>query len=83
LHRTHEREQPVSQNRVGKVWSRKRKYGKSRVLGRYHRGSRNSLPYIELRVDKIFARLKGVQLRIPYIRNIVFGNVLFHEVGTS
>ena len=40
-------------DRVGKVWSRKRKADKSRVLGRYHGRSRSSLPYIELRVDKI------------------------------
>ncbi len=38
-------------DRLGKVWSRKRKYDKSRVIGRYHPGSRSSRPYIELRVD--------------------------------
>lgn len=67
--------------RVGKVWSRKRKFHKSRVRGIYHRGSGSSLPYIELRVDKIVASLKGLSLRIPFLRDIAFGYVLFHEVG--
>src|SRR6266478_907973 len=40
-------------DRVGRVWSRKRKFDKSNVLGRYHGGFGGSLPYIELRVDKI------------------------------
>jgi hypothetical protein len=39
------------------------------------------LPYVELRVDKIVVGLTGVGLRIPLIRDLVFGNVLFHEVG--
>jgi len=68
-------------DRVGRVWSRKRKFDKSRVIGRYHRGSRNSLPYIELRVDKIISGLKGVPVHIPFLRDLVFGHVLFHEVG--
>jgi hypothetical protein len=67
-------------DRVGRVWSRKRKFDKSRVLGRYHGSSRNS-PYIELRVDKIISGLNGVFLRIPLLREIGFGAVLFHEVG--
>ncbi len=68
-------------DRVGKVWSRKRKFDKSSVLGRYHGRAGTSLPYIELRVDKIILGLQGVPLRIPILRNIVFGQVLFHEIG--
>jgi len=68
-------------DRVGRVWSRKRKYNKSLVLGRYHGGSRSSRPYIELRVDKIIRGLKGIPLHVPLVRDIVFGQVLFHEVG--
>ena len=60
-------------DRVGRVWSRRRKFDKSRVLGRYHPGSRNSLPHIQLRVDKIVAGLKGTSLHIPLFREIVFG----------
>ena len=68
-------------DRVGKIRSRKRKFDKSRVLGRYHSRSRSGSPYIELRVDKIVRELAGLRLRIPFLRNIFFGHVLFHEVG--
>lgn len=67
-------------DRVGKVWSRKRKFDKSSVLGRYHGRSGNSSPYIELRVDRIILGLKGFPFRIPMLRDIVFGHVLFHEI---
>jgi hypothetical protein len=68
-------------DRVGRVWSRKRKFDKSRVLGHYH-GSSRPYPYIELRVDKIISRMSGTFLpRIPLMREITFGAVLFHEVG--
>jgi hypothetical protein len=67
-------------DRVGKVWSRKRKFDKSRVLGRYHGSSRNC-PYIELRVDKIISGVSRTFLRIPLLREITFGAVLFHELG--
>jgi hypothetical protein len=70
-------------DRVGKVWSRGRKFDKSRSLGRYHPGSHSSLPYIELRVDKIVNVLKEAPapLRIPFLRDVIFGQVLFHELG--
>lgn len=68
-------------DRVGKIWSRKRKVHKSQVLGLYHHGSRSSLPYIELRVDKIVADTEKWGISIPFIRDIVFGHVLFHELG--
>jgi hypothetical protein len=68
-------------DRVGKVWSRKRKFDKSSVLGRYHGRSGNSSPYIELRVDRIIFGLKRLPSRIPMLRDIVFGHVLFHEIG--
>jgi hypothetical protein len=68
-------------DRVGRIWSRKRRVDKSRVLGRYHYASRNSLPYIELRVDKIIAASERWALPIPFLRDVVFGHVLFHELG--
>jgi len=68
-------------DRVGRVWSRKRRVDKSYILGRYHPRSRNSLPYIELRVDKIIEGLKGKFLWLPFLRELVFGHVLFHELG--
>ncbi|MBZ5663909.1 MAG: hypothetical protein LAO30_04840 [Acidobacteriia bacterium] len=68
-------------DRVGRVWSRNRRVDKSYILGRYHHSSRNSLPYIELRVDKIIEGLKGKFLWLPFLRELVFGHVLFHELG--
>jgi hypothetical protein len=67
-------------DRRGKVSSRKRKYDKTRIAGRYHPRYRGSLPYIELRVDKILA-VGRVALRIPAVVNLIFGDVLFHEIG--
>jgi hypothetical protein len=68
-------------DRVGRVWSRKRKFNKSSMVGRYHQGSRNSLPYIELRVDGIIEATERLALRIPFLRKVAFGHVLFHEIG--
>jgi hypothetical protein len=68
-------------DRVGRVWSRRRKVDKSRIVGRYHHGTRNSRPYIELRVDKILQGLAGLPGRIPLLRDITFGHVLYHELG--
>jgi hypothetical protein len=67
-------------DRVGRVWSRKRKFDKSRVLGRYHGRTRNGSAYIELRVDRIFRWIEGVPVAFLF-RNILVGHVLFHELG--
>lgn len=68
-------------DRVGRTWSRNRRVDKSYILGRYHHKTRNSLPYIELRVDKIVDELRGNFLWLPFLKEIVFGHVLFHELG--
>ena len=68
-------------DRKGKVWSRRRRVDKSYVLARYHHGSRNSLPYIEVRVDKVVDATESWALPIRLIRDIVFGHVVFHELG--
>ena len=68
-------------DRKGKVWSRRRRVSKSHALARYHYSSRNSLPYIEVRVDKIVAATERWGLFVPLIRDMVFGHVLFHELG--
>jgi len=70
-------------DRKGKVWSRKRKLDRSRVLGLYHGAPRrsDSSAWIELRVDKILEGLKGASRWLRIAREVVFGHVLFHEVG--
>lgn len=70
-----------SRDRRGKIKSRKRKYDKSRILGRYHPRWGGQPAYIELRVDKIVTYLRGMPMWIPFLRNIGFGLVLFHELG--
>jgi len=45
-------------DRVGRVWSRKRKFDKSGVLGRYQGHSGDSSAYIELGVDRIVLSLR-------------------------
>ena len=66
---------------MGRVWSRKRKFDKSHVLARYRPASRNSPPYIELRVDRIIDATETLALRIPFFHEIALGSVLFHEIG--
>jgi hypothetical protein len=71
-------------DRVGRVWSRRRKFDKARVMGRYHPGSRSHLPWIELRVDKIVAVMNRAPLPLrmtSFWRDALFGHVLFHELG--
>jgi len=68
-------------DRIGRVKSRKRGYDKSLVLGRYHPKWQARQPYIELRVDKILGSLPRWLLWLPFLRNVMFGHVLFHEIG--
>jgi len=69
-------------DRIGKIWSRKRKVDKSRAFGLYHPRSRDSLPYIELRVDRIAVDLgRTTFLAAIPLREVAFGHVLFHEIG--
>ena len=67
-------------DRIGKVWSGKRKIKKSRTLGCYRRQTRNHPAYIELRVDKILKALEKMPAAFVF-RKVVFGHVLFHEIG--
>jgi hypothetical protein len=68
-------------DRKGKIWSRKRKVDRSRILGCYHGGSSSRMAYIDLRVDKLISGIGRIPLRIPSLRNLHFGHTLFHEIG--
>lgn len=69
-------------DRVGKVRSRKRKVDKSRVRGFYHHAWQGKPPWIEIRVDKTFRNVSPKALFwIPLFREILLGNVLYHELG--
>jgi hypothetical protein len=65
--------------RLGKVTSRKRRFPQSLVIGRYHHATRDSRAWIELYVDKLAAATGNAW--IPIRGEIVFGHVLFHEIG--
>ena len=69
-------------DRVGKVWSRKRKYSKDGVLGFYH-PDRNA-PWIEIRVDRAIEAWQGMPrwlFLLPIMRYIVIADVFYHELG--
>jgi hypothetical protein len=68
-------------NRLGKTTSRGRRVLQSRVLGRYHRKWRGNSPWIELYVDQIVRRYPRWALWIPFVRDIVVGRTLYHELG--
>jgi hypothetical protein len=69
-------------DRVGKVWSRKRKRSKQDILGRYHHN--NGAAWIEIRVDKTVESWKATVpalFWIPGIRYLCIAQVLYHELG--
>ena len=68
-------------DRVGRVWSRKRKVNKSRTLGRYHPEWQGKRPWIEIRVDKTLAAYPSALLWLPPGRYLCLGAVLYHELG--
>jgi hypothetical protein len=69
-------------DRVGKTWSRKRKYDKSRILGQYHYN--NGASWIEIRVDRTIGQWKGKSgglLWLSAVRHLCIGHVFDHELG--
>ena len=60
--------------------SRRKRRGKV-VFRRYHGRARSSGSYVELRVDRIVAGVKGWKLYVPFLSALVFSHVLFHEIG--
>ena len=77
---TNERALP-RKDRTGKTKSRKRKYDKSLILGRYHPEWQGKRPWIEIRVDKTLANCPRAALWFPPGREFCLGSVLFHELG--
>jgi hypothetical protein len=51
------------------------------LLGTYYHATHATPPRIDLFVDAIATRWPGIVLKIPLLRQILIGNVLFHEVG--
>lgn len=68
-------------NRLGKVTGRGRRIPKSRSLGCYHREWKGQPPWIELYVDQILNTGRRLPLWVPFFRDYLFGETLFHELG--
>ena len=51
------------------------------VMGRYHPGYKEQPAYIEIYVDNILEGRSDFYLKLPFSRNFLFAEVLFHEIG--
>ena len=62
-------------------WARGRKARHTEVLGLYHHERRGEPAWVELFVDKIAEGAPKWGLGVGIVRDTVFGNVLYHELG--
>ena len=53
----------------------------SLVMGRYHPGNKEQPAYIEIYVDNQLEGKSWYDLKLPILRNWMFANVLYHEIG--
>jgi hypothetical protein len=60
---------------------RRRRRSKKTILGTYHAKSRGRAAHIDLFVDEIVGSSHWALLHVPFLRYVVVGRVLFHEVG--
>ena len=64
-----------------KLWSRGRKLSMDGVRGTYHQASKGAPAWITIFVDTTIASIPPGLLRIPLMRNTIFAEVLYHEIG--
>ena len=67
--------------RCGWSWWRGRKARHTEVAGLYHGAWHGEEPWIELFVDQVLSDAPAWALRLPVVRSLLFGTVLFHEIG--
>jgi len=67
--------------RRSKTKSRGRKVGLDRTRGMYHGTWKGEKAWIEIFVDKVLNGVPTVLLRIPLLRDLTLGEVLYHEIG--
>ena len=67
--------------RRGWSWWRGRKARHTEVAGLYHGAWHGEEPWIELFVDQVLSDAPAWALRLPVVRSLLFGTVLFHEIG--
>ena len=68
-------------DRLGKVWSRKRKFEKKLTCGFYHPEWHGNPPWIEIRVDRTVSYYPRTLLWLSLFRELCIGDVLYHELG--
>ena len=62
--------------------SRKRKVRQADALGLYHQAWQGKRAWIEIFVENVLAPSEGTwRLRFRLVRELLIGNVLFHEIG--
>jgi hypothetical protein len=64
-----------------KIWGRGRKYRLAEARGAYYQATSSSPATVWLYVDNILKSSPAWTLRIPLVRYVEFGEVLFHEIG--
>jgi hypothetical protein len=62
-------------------WSRGRKARHTNVLGLYHQEWNGQPAWVELFVDRTVEGTPDWALRVPVVRSLAFGTVLYHEIG--
>jgi hypothetical protein len=64
-----------------KTWGRKRKLHLAEACGSYHKATKSSPATIWLYVDNILASEDPWWRRLPLLRYLTLGTVLYHEIG--
>lgn len=64
-----------------KVWSRNHRIRLAEALGPYCGETRSSPEAVWLYVDNVFLRFPGWFSRLPMVRHVLVGEVLYHEIG--
>jgi hypothetical protein len=67
--------------RRARGWSPGRKFQEAEACGLYHQAWRGRPAWIELFVDNIFHDAPRWALRLPPVRDLLLGEVLYHEIG--
>jgi hypothetical protein len=67
--------------RRARTWTRKRKIAIGDARGLYHGAWKGEPPWIELFVDRICDGFPAWVFKLPLMRDLVFADVLFHEIG--
>ena len=68
-------------SRRKKAWSRKRKVRIQECAGLYHQAWQGEPAWIQLFIDNAISTCPGYLLKIPFVRDLHVGSILYHEIG--